>query len=70
MHDQKVKHYARAEFPRVVAVIDGTEIRVKRPGRDLQAAYYSGHKKTHTIKALAAVTADDLFCFVDITKPG
>lgn len=70
MRVQRVKHYERAEFPGVVAVIDGTELRIKRPGRGPQTAHYSGHKKLHTIKALAAVTTDDRFCFVDVSKPG
>jgi hypothetical protein len=40
------------EFPAVRLVIDGKEQRVQRPQHSYQAQkpYYSGKKKTHTVK--------------------
>ncbi len=46
-----------AAFPEVRLVIDGKEQRTQRPKRyAAQKPYYSGKKKTHTLKSQVAVT--------------
>jgi hypothetical protein len=40
-----------AAFPHVRVIIDGKEQRTNRPtGSEAQKPYYSGKKKTHTLK--------------------
>ena len=45
---------------KVVGFIDGTGIRVARPGGGLQRCMYSGHKRDHVMKFQSVVTPDGL----------
>jgi hypothetical protein len=67
---ERIGHYQFGEFPGVIGVLDGTHIRIQRPGRLLQETYYSGYKRTHTINVLAAARVDGCFSYVDVSKPG
>lgn len=49
-----------APHTKVVGFIDGTTIRVARPGRGLQRCMYSGHKRDHVMKFQSVVTPDGL----------
>ena len=63
-------------FPDVRLVIDAKEQRVQRPsgtdadGNSRQKPYYSGKKKTHTIKTQVAVSPDGCFQAVSESVPG
>lgn len=68
------------DFPAAGAIIDATEQRVRRPqdppgtppedrGR-AQRPYYSGKKKTHTVKTQIAITLDGQIAEVSTTVPG
>jgi hypothetical protein len=59
-------------FPQVRLVIDGKEQRVQRPQQSYEAQkpYYSGKKKTHTVKTQIAVGPDGLIESVSETVPG
>lgn len=66
-------------FPDVRLVIDGKEQRVERPKntkdgdgntQDNQRPYYSGKKKTHTMKSQVAVRPDGLIEAVSDSVPG
>jgi hypothetical protein len=59
-------------FPQVRLVIDGKEQRVQRPGGggDAQKPYYSGKKKTHTLKSQIAVRPDGRIESVSASVPG
>ena len=68
------------DFPEAGAIIDATEQRVRRPKdpRDTppsdrgaaQRPYYSGKKKTHTVKTQLAITLDGQIAEVSATVPG
>jgi DDE superfamily endonuclease len=59
-------------FPQVRLVIDGKEQRVQRPQQsyETQKPYYSGKKKTHTLKTQIAVGPDGVIESVSETVPG
>jgi len=59
-------------FPQVRLVIDGKEQRVHRPGGPYQAQkpYYSGKKKTHTLKTQIAVGPGGAIESVSASVPG
>lgn len=59
-------------FPQVRLVIDGKEQRVQRPQQSYEAQkpYYSGKKKTHTLKTQIAVGPDGVIESVSETVPG
>jgi hypothetical protein len=59
-------------FPSVRLVIDGKEQRVQRPqaSHEAQKPYYSGKKKTHTLKCQIAVGPDGLIESVSLSVPG
>jgi hypothetical protein len=59
-------------FPAVRLVIDGKEQRVQRPQQsyDAQKPYYSGKKKTHTVKSQIAVGPDGVIESVSPSVPG
>lgn len=59
-------------FPQVRLVIDGKEQRVQRPQESYEAQkpYYSGKKKTHTVKTQIAVGPDGLIESVSESVPG
>lgn len=59
-------------FPQVRLVIDGKEQRVQRPHQSYEAQkpYYSGKKKTHTLKTQIAVGPDGVIESVSATVPG
>ncbi len=63
-------------FPEVRLVIDAKEQRVHRPGgndaqgNSLQKPFYSGKKKTHTLKTQVAVAPDGSFQAVGKSAPG
>lgn len=49
-----------APLDRCVGFIDGTALRVSRPGNCLQRSIYSGHKRVHCIKFQSVTTPDGL----------
>lgn len=49
-----------APLGQCVGFIDGTVIRVARPGGGLQRCVYSGHKRVHCIKLQSLITPDGL----------
>jgi hypothetical protein len=59
-------------FPQVRLVIDAKEQRVQRPhgAFDAQKPYYSGKKKTHTLKNQFGVGPDGLIESVSVSVPG
>jgi hypothetical protein len=59
-------------FPQVRLVIDGKEQRVQRPQQSYEAQkpYYSGKKKTHTVKTQIAVGPDGVIESVSASVPG
>jgi hypothetical protein len=59
-------------FPTVRLVIDGKEQRVQRPQQSYEAQkpYYSGKKKTHTVKTQIAVGPDGVIESVSESVPG
>lgn len=59
-------------FPQVRLVIDGKEQRVQRPQQSYEAQkpYYSGKKKTHTLKTQIAVGPDGVIESVRESVPG
>jgi hypothetical protein len=68
------------DFPAARAIIDATEQRVRRPHDppetlrsargSAQRPYYSGKKKTHTLKTQIAITLDGQIAEVSATVPG
>ena len=61
-----------AAFPEVRLVIDSKEQRVQRPGgaHERQKPYYSGKKRTHTLKTQLAVSPEGLIESVSPSVPG
>jgi len=45
----------------IFGFIDGTEVRVRRPGEEDQELFYSGHYKQHACGHLAIILLDGLF---------
>ena len=45
----------------IFGFIDGTEIRVCRPGEEDQRPFWSGHKKQHTLGHLLIILPNGLF---------
>jgi hypothetical protein len=72
------KHHRRqfetllAELPELAVVIDSFEQKVQRPQRRAEAdTWYSGKKKTHTIKSQVAVAVHSgRFCAIGESVPG
>lgn len=59
------------DFPDVALIIDATEQRIRRPkDTETQKRYYSGKKKTHSIKTQVAITPDRQLCEVSDSVPG
>ena len=58
-------------FPQVRLVIDGKELRVRRPeGEGRQRPFYSGKKKAHTVKNQVAVAPDGSIQALSDSVPG
>ena len=70
---QRKRHWAEVlrDFPEVVAIVDATEQRIRRPkGQESQKPYYSGKKKTHTLKTQVKVALDGGIEEVSESVPG
>jgi hypothetical protein len=71
--DQRKRRWADllTDFPDVVAIIDATEQRIQRPtGPAAQKPYYSGKKKTHTLKTQVQIAPDGGLQAVSDSVPG
>lgn len=59
------------DFPEVAAIVDATEQPTQRPqAPDVQAQYYSGKKKRHTLKTQIVVGPDGEIMDISQTAPG
>ena len=65
---QSAKFQAKAHFPGIVGLIDGTHIRIKPPKEDAEA--YENRKGYHSINCQVTVDADDRITSIDAKWPG